>query len=188
MKDGVRFLLLLTIGFLGAGCNASEDASEGAMVLGGAGIPSPMETAGFGEPLVESEGAVEQTVSEPDEDGVQDSEDGSTEVAEQDTQTIEDSLEPLEDTAQPDGSVVEEDEEIVDSGVEPDMSEPAVEDADPPQELDLATLDLFGELPFAALPAPQFIAENYDGGTRTEADLVGKPTVMWFFPFAGTPG
>ena len=187
MKDGVRFLLLLTIGFLGAGCNASEDASEGAMVLDGAGIPSPTETAGFGEPLVEPEEAVEQTVSEPDEDGVLDSEDGSTEVAEQDTQTIEDPQEPLEDTAQPDESVVEEDE-IVDAGVEPDMTEPAVEDADPPQELDLATLDLFGELPSAALPAPQFIAENHDGGTRTEADLVGKPTVMWFFPFAGTPG
>ncbi len=187
MKDGVRYLLLLTIGFVGAGCNASEDASEGAMVLDGPGIPSPTETAGPGEPLVASEGAVEQTVPEPDEDGALHSEDASTEVAEQDTQTIEDPLEPPEDTAQPDGSVVEEDE-IVDAGVEPDISEPAVEDADPPQELDLATLDLFGELPSAALPAPQFIAENHDGGTRTEADLVGKPTVMWFFPFAGTPG
>ena len=56
------------------------------------------------------------------------------------------------------------------------------------EEKDLSELDLNGTIPVAALAPPTFLAENYDGGTRTEADLIGKPTVMWFFPFAGTPG
>lgn len=29
---------------------------------------------------------------------------------------------------------------------------------------------------------------NLDGTARSKADLLGHPTVVWFFPFAGTPG
>ena len=53
---------------------------------------------------------------------------------------------------------------------------------------DLSTLDLNGTIPPVALAAPVFEALNYDNGQRTQADLMGKPTVMWFFPFANTPG
>ena len=38
------------------------------------------------------------------------------------------------------------------------------------------------------LPAPEFVATNYDGSTRTRSDLEYRPTVMWFYPLAGTPG
>ena len=38
------------------------------------------------------------------------------------------------------------------------------------------------------LPAPEFVATNYDGSTRTRSDLEYRPTVMWFYPVAGTPG
>jgi hypothetical protein len=47
---------------------------------------------------------------------------------------------------------------------------------------------LHGTVPGSALPAPEFVATNHDGSTRGPGDLMGKPTVMWFFPFAGTPG
>ena len=47
---------------------------------------------------------------------------------------------------------------------------------------------LHGEVPGAALPAPEFVATSHDGTARGLEDLMGKPTVMWFFPFAGTPG
>ena len=38
------------------------------------------------------------------------------------------------------------------------------------------------------LPAPEFVATNYDGSTRMRSDLQYRPTVMWFYPVAGTPG
>ena len=38
------------------------------------------------------------------------------------------------------------------------------------------------------LPAPEFMATNYDGSTRMRSDLEYRPTVMWFYPVAGTPG
>lgn len=47
---------------------------------------------------------------------------------------------------------------------------------------------LHGQTPDSALPAPEFVALNADGATRTRPDLVGNPTVMWFFPLSGTPG
>ena len=47
---------------------------------------------------------------------------------------------------------------------------------------------LFGQRPASALSLPTFMALNSDGASRTQADLLGHPTVMWFFPFAGTPG
>ena len=39
-----------------------------------------------------------------------------------------------------------------------------------------------------ALAAPEFGATSHDGTHRTKANLIGKPTIMWFFPLAGTPG
>ena len=45
-----------------------------------------------------------------------------------------------------------------------------------------------GTVPPDALPAPTFVALNYDGASRATEDLIGQPTVMWFFPFSGTPG
>ncbi|MEE2828894.1 MAG: hypothetical protein VX498_06885 [Myxococcota bacterium] len=47
--------------------------------------------------------------------------------------------------------------------------------------------DLHGTVPAAALELPDFAAVNYDGSKRGPEALKGQPTVLWFFPFAGTP-
>ena len=45
-----------------------------------------------------------------------------------------------------------------------------------------------GTLPDVALEAPDFAATNRDGGARDREDLLGHPTIMWFYPAAGTYG
>jgi hypothetical protein len=45
-----------------------------------------------------------------------------------------------------------------------------------------------GTIPDSALEAPEFAATNRDGGARAREDLLGHPTVMWFYPAASTPG
>ena len=47
---------------------------------------------------------------------------------------------------------------------------------------------LFGDRPSSPLSVPSFMAQNYDGAQRGQSDLIGQPTVVWFFPFEGTPG
>jgi hypothetical protein len=47
--------------------------------------------------------------------------------------------------------------------------------------------DLTGTYPSQELPLPEFEALNSDGTVRGPDTLRGHPTVMWFFPFAGTP-
>ncbi|NQU50594.1 MAG: redoxin domain-containing protein [Planctomycetes bacterium] len=37
-------------------------------------------------------------------------------------------------------------------------------------------------------PCPEFSVVDSDGNTVTRADLVGKRTVLWFYPRASTPG
>ena len=52
-----------------------------------------------------------------------------------------------------------------------------------------ATAELTGTVPGSPLPPPTFASvRNLDGAARTPADLVGHPTVMWFYPAAGTGG
>ena len=48
--------------------------------------------------------------------------------------------------------------------------------------------EFFGEAPDEALPAPDFFATNRDGGARSRADLLGHPTVIWFYPAAASAG
>jgi len=48
---------------------------------------------------------------------------------------------------------------------------------------------LIGTRPEAPVPLiPAFRATSNDGSPRDQADLLGKPTVMWFFPAANTSG
>lgn len=47
---------------------------------------------------------------------------------------------------------------------------------------------LNGTLIEDSIPAPDFVALNHDGAERTREDLMGKPTVIWFYPAANTPG
>ena len=50
------------------------------------------------------------------------------------------------------------------------------------------TTELFGTAPTQPVPAPEFLAYSHEGEPRTREDLMGHPTVLWFFPFADTPG
>ena len=45
-----------------------------------------------------------------------------------------------------------------------------------------------GTPPDRAVPAPDFVATNRDGTGRDREDLLGHPTVIWFYPAAGTAG
>ena len=45
-----------------------------------------------------------------------------------------------------------------------------------------------GTPPSSPVSAPEFAATNRDGGARDREDLLGHPTVMWFYPAAGTYG
>ena len=47
---------------------------------------------------------------------------------------------------------------------------------------------LNGVIPGFALSAPTFAATNMDGTSRGRPDLIGHPTVLWFYPLAETPG
>ncbi len=47
---------------------------------------------------------------------------------------------------------------------------------------------LHGTLPAEQLSLPVFTATNMDGTVRDEVDLLGHPTVLWFYPAAGTGG
>lgn len=51
-----------------------------------------------------------------------------------------------------------------------------------------ASATLNGTAPASPKPAPEFTVLNRDGATRTKANLIGRPTVMWFYPAAFTGG
>jgi len=45
-----------------------------------------------------------------------------------------------------------------------------------------------GSFPEERIPAPEFAAVNRDGAARALEDLLGQPTVMWFYPAASSYG
>ena len=49
-------------------------------------------------------------------------------------------------------------------------------------------VDTVGVAPDAPVPLPMFAARNMDETSRGPADLQGGPTVVWFYPAAGTYG
>ena len=53
---------------------------------------------------------------------------------------------------------------------------------------DTASLDLHGTWPKKSIAAPEFTAHNFDNTTRGRDDLIGHPSVLWFYPAAGTFG
>ena len=55
-------------------------------------------------------------------------------------------------------------------------------------DTDTGSERLFGTFPAVALAAPEVTALNFDGTERTRDDLLGQPTVLWFYPAAGTAG
>jgi hypothetical protein len=53
---------------------------------------------------------------------------------------------------------------------------------------DTAVVEYNGTPPKQPIAAPVFSATNRDGGARDRSALIGQPTVMWFYPAAGTFG
>lgn len=47
---------------------------------------------------------------------------------------------------------------------------------------------LHGTRPPTPASLPEFTAVNADGQQRHRADLIGRPTVLWFYPMTNTPG
>ena len=47
---------------------------------------------------------------------------------------------------------------------------------------------LIGIPPQSPVGLPTFEVLNYDASPRTQADLLGHRSVIWFYPFANTPG
>lgn len=56
------------------------------------------------------------------------------------------------------------------------------------EENEIVQGDLNGVFPPENIPAPDFTALNSDGTERTKEDLMGHPTVIWFFPRSQTYG
>ncbi|MCB9745209.1 MAG: hypothetical protein H6740_21690 [Alphaproteobacteria bacterium] len=83
-------------------------------------------------------------------------------------------------TGSPDSKV----DKIDDSA--PELVESGGSDSAPAD--DSSPVELTGEVPEAPFPAPEFTATNHLGAPRSRDDLIGHPTVMWFFPAAGTFG
>lgn len=53
---------------------------------------------------------------------------------------------------------------------------------------DVDPSELNGVFPPSELPPTEFTAFNRDGTERGPTDLMPRPTVMWFYPKAGTAG
>ena len=47
---------------------------------------------------------------------------------------------------------------------------------------------LYGSRPDTAIPLSDFHAVALDGSPRDSSSLLGHPTVVWFYPAAGTYG
>lgn len=62
------------------------------------------------------------------------------------------------------------------------------ETADTADTAETGQASLHGSPPEEAVPLPDFSATNRDGTGRGPEDLVGNPTVMWFYPAAATGG
>ncbi len=78
------------------------------------------------------------------------------------------------------------------SGVEVDSGETDTEVVDTDgvdtDSVDTDVVVLNGTVPAESIDAPEFAAVNRDGSSRSRVDLIGHPTVVWFYPAAGTGG
>ncbi len=81
----------------------------------------------------------------------------------------------------------DKDEDDGEGGSADDSAAPDDDDDDGAAN-DVEPDELNGTVPDEALAAPEFVATNRDGGARAREDLLGHPTVMWFYPAAATAG
>ena len=75
-----------------------------------------------------------------------------------------------------------------------DATDPSASDDDSSETTPVTTvddirgLDLAGNVPRVTTELPAFAATNSDGSARGPPNITGSPTVLWFFPAAGTYG
>ncbi len=72
-------------------------------------------------------------------------------------------------------------DEMVDTGAPSDIAPGGDANEVDPDRLN-------GSVPDEALAAPEFAATNRDASGRDREDLLGHPTVIWFYPAAATAG
>ncbi len=92
------------------------------------------------------------------------------------------------DSAEPDAGSDGSADGISDAG---GGADPGPGDAGPDGADQMADIDwdaLNGSVPDETLAAPEFAASNRDGSPRDRDDLIGQPTVLWFYPKAATSG
>lgn len=94
---------------------------------------------------------------------------------------------PVDDDADGDADADVDADADGDADADPD-DDPGDDSGDVVDEEIVLPPGLNGTVVDPRLPAPEFVATNYDGSTRTRSDLEYRPTVMWFYPVAGTPG
>lgn len=76
----------------------------------------------------------------------------------------------------------------LDTGKLADTAFDSAADSDTGGTIDTSSMDLNGTPPGEALALTEFTATNMDGSPRSGVDLVGHPTIMWFYPAAATGG
>ena len=70
-----------------------------------------------------------------------------------------------------------------------DSASDADTDADADADTDADTAESYnGTIPPNSIPAPEFTDTDMDGTPRTRVDLIGHPTVIWFYPAATSSG
>ena len=92
------------------------------------------------------------------------------------------------DDGSTDGDTDSDSDGDTDADADADTDADADADTDADADADADTDGLHGDPPATALSAPEFTAWSSDGEERTMEDLVGQPTVMWFYPAAATGG
>jgi hypothetical protein len=77
----------------------------------------------------------------------------------------------------------------IDQSTDPNPDTDSAGETDSETDVDLNPDDYHGVVPETAKELlASFSAQNSDDTSRGPEDLTGQPTVLWFFPFAGTPG
>ena len=76
-----------------------------------------------------------------------------------------------------------------DTDADSDSDSDADSDSDSDSDSDTDTdVSFNGTVPGEPISAPEFAATNRDGSSRDRSDLIGHPTVLWFYPGAFTSG
>src|SRR5436190_20507710 len=76
-----------------------------------------------------------------------------------------------------------------DSDADTDSDSDSDGDSDSDTDTDTDTdVSFNGTVPDEPISVPEFAATNQDGTARDRDDLIGHPTVLWFYPGAFTSG